>query len=439
MRGSRAAGLALVSTLVSLLASAPPRLAARAEEAVLGTRAGFDLSGSPAETITVEAGTRLRERPDLRAPEIQFIDEPLELPIVERQPPWVRVAYGDLRGWMLSRSQELRTAKPAAGESRAWSSANAWVDREALTRANAFLGAGARLETLGPYRLLTDVEPGKLLNSLAAIARSLPASYAERYGLSSPEPGEETVLLFARAESYRAFTDAEPGLAQLEPSGHAGNGIAALAVAERDEAEALLVHELVHLLNRRALGLAVDLAPWLDEGLAEDLAYSQVDSSGRLRLGSLAGRTRSTNSVGGSLGKLAGDSFQITTLGPRALLLDLIARWSEPDRPPVLEILDLGWSEFADPESRSLLYPASGFLVRYLLDGSGFDGPGPQGSGRRSAPAFRTFLQAVAAGGASDGRTLLAALGTSEKELEAGFSAWLRAQAGIVEPPRRHQ
>lgn len=429
MRATRAAGLALVS----LLAGTPPGLAALAEEAVLGTRAGFDLSGDAGETITVEAGTRLRERPDLRAPEIQFIDEQLELPVVERRPPWVRVAYGDLRGWLLLRDKGPRAAKAMAAESRAWSAASAWIDREAVTRARAFLGAGARLEALGPFRLLTDVEPGRLLTSLEAIACSLPASYAERYGLPAPEPDEETVLLYAKAESYRGFADAEPGLSRLEPSGHAGNGIAALAAAERDEVEALLVHELVHLLNRRALGLAVELAPWLDEGLAEDLAYSQVDSSGRLRLGSLAGRTRSANEVGGSFGQLAGDSFQITTLGPKALLLDLIARWSDPARPPVVEILDLGWNEFADPESRSLLYPASGFLVRYLLDGSGLDG-----SGGRSAPAFRAFLEAVAAGGDTDARALLTALGTSEKELETGFAAWLRAQAGIVEPPRRH-
>ncbi len=411
----------LLST--SFLAFAWASLAAFPEEPVLGVRAGFDLSSEAEETISVAAGSRLRDRPDLRAVEILSIPEELELPVVERRPPWVRVRYGDLRGWLLVRgggpAKEGAVAAPAVPP----------FDSQALARARAVLGAEAREETLGAFRLLTDLEAGKLLAALGAIARSLPAAYAERFGLPVAAPGEEAVLLFASLEGYRRFAEGEPDLARLEPSGHAGNGIAALAAEakDRDALQALLVHELTHLLNRRALGLAVDLAPWLDEGLAEDLAYSQIDSSGRLKLGSLAGRTRTTNEVGGVVGKLAGDSFVTTTTGPRALLLELLERWPEPERPALVELLDLSWSELADPGRRSLLYPQSGFFVRFLLDADG----------GRSAPAFHAFLRTAAAGGDSDAGAVLAALGIGEAELEERFLAWLRAQAGVVEPPRR--
>ncbi len=76
------------------------------------------------------------------------------------------------------------------------------------------------------------------------------------------------------------------GLASL---GSASDEVAALFLAEREPEEVLQVsiHELTtDLLNDRATGAPA--LPWLEEGVATELAFNRLGSNGGVQLGTLA-------------------------------------------------------------------------------------------------------------------------------------------------------
>lgn len=392
-------------------------------EPTLGPRASFDLSGQSADTMPVEAGARLRAQPDFRSPEVTSMPEALELPVIERRGSWARVQYGHQRGWVLVRD-------PAGTSPQGLAARRLEVlpSAEELAELGRHLEGGGREATLGPYRLLTDVAPSSRLEALDRLASQLSQAYEQRFGLALPAGSGEVVALFAEEADYRVYAEGSPELVGLEAAGHAGNGLAALALESlpADDAPGVLIHELTHLMNRRALGPGEDLPPWLDEGLAEDLAYSAVTGAGKLRLGSLAGRLNTDNEVGDSPGRL-GARIAVTVSGPRVQLARLAGVFGTADCPSLAALVDLPWSEFKDPARRPLLYALSAFWVRYLLDGEG---------GRRAGP-FRAFLKSVAGGGPSGPAALSAALGASIPELETGFTVWLRVQTGSDRPLRR--
>ena len=67
-------------------------------------------------------------------------------------------------------------------------------------------------------------------------------------------------------------------------------GLAAFALGRNPlETRVIFVHELTHLLSRNALGEG--LPAWLDEGMAEDLAWCRTDADGSAPAGH-AGRPR---------------------------------------------------------------------------------------------------------------------------------------------------
>ncbi len=163
-----------------------------------------------------------------------------------------------------------------------------------------------------------------------------------------------------------------------------------------------LLHELAHLLGRRALGPA--LPPWLDEGMSDDLAYSIVDGSGRLLLGTISGVRIDTD--GG---------FEL-----RGGLASLKISADETERQILPALLDLSWSEFAVDGPVGRNYARAAFLVRCLLA----DRCGPA-----SSEAFRDYLSGISEGGPAGPEALRSELDRSWALVEADQHSYVRRLA----------
>jgi hypothetical protein len=271
---------------------------------------------------------------------------------------------------------------------------------------------------------VTDVEDGTLLAGLDRLASSLDEVFEERYGIAPPpvEPGE-TVLLFADEATYRRYAAEEDvDLASLGLAAHAGGGLAALYVGDRDGSTvaALLAHEVTHLITHRTLG--PELPPWLEEGLADDVGFSRIDKDGRIVPGTLGGETASRvrrRPLGRGTVRVEQER-EIS--GARASLLRL-ARWVETGGLPSLEeLVSLSQEELLSSERRAVWYPLSAFFVRYLLDREA------------TAEVFRQFLAGAVVPGDLAGERLIALLGTDWDRLQRGFESWLRAEARRLGP-----
>lgn len=265
-------------------------------------------------------------------------------------------------------------------------------------------------QRLGSWRLLTDVDDPRLRERLGRVAAKAEEAYADRFGLlpKPPDEGAEAVILFAREEEYRTFEELGDTATGLGLEGHAGGGLAVLYRGKRPEPEltALLVHELAHLLHERVFGDR--LPPWLEEGMAEDLALSRVGPEGEIELGSLGGGARVDR-----YGSLEGERLEIT--GGVALLGRLARRVSQGRMPDLAELLTMSREAFVQPADRGLRYAASAFFVRFLLD--------------RYPEEFRAFLEAVAFVRPATVGTLVDHVGVGLDALERQFHAWIRTEA----------
>ncbi len=284
--------------------------------------------------------------------------------------------------------------------------ASAEADPAATTAPPPTLPPALQRRPLPPFTLATDVGDERLLAAVAAVAAALPADFTARFGLAPPPAG--TVLLFAREEEFRGWLAGQGG-GDAGVEGFARGGVAALAVGHfpSEQVTALLVHELTHLLTRDACGR--QLPPWLEEGLAEELAMSRRDAHGHTLPGTLRA-SGSAERVG--LPAPGRATYELTLGGPAAALVSLV----RGPRPALTELLAMPWPAFAAASGRPERYAASALFVRFLLDGEG---------GRWHRP-FRAFLAAVAGGGAADPAALAAALGTPLAALQAPFDGWLR-------------
>lgn len=328
------------------------------------------------ERVLAPAGAYLRSAPAADAGVVTRLDVAAELPVLERRPGWLRVRAGSLLGW-LPEDPVAALSAPRPG------AAAAHRHTERKERARELLGESAWEGELGPWELLTDLPPGGLSAELAAVARRVVPAYRDRYGIEPRVEERDTVVLFARGEGYRRFRAGEVGAEDLPA--HAGGGLAAVAVEGLvwDEAARLLVHELAHLLAEDTLG--GDLPPWLEEGLAEDLAWTVV----------VAPPVRPGRPVTGLAGALA-----------RVSGLRLLS---------AADLTALSREDFHRPAGRGLHYAHSGLLVRFLLEG----GPPRRSSG------FRTFLGALAAGAPAGPELLFRYLEEPPVELDRAFRAWL--------------
>jgi hypothetical protein len=269
-----------------------------------------------------------------------------------------------------------------------------------LERAASLLRPAGREATLGPWRLFTDVADGPFLEQLGRVAARLPECYRARFGLDAePRPGE-TLVLFARDASYRAFTADTAELRTLATRGHAGGGLAAaVAGTAPDETRPVVVHELAHLLTHEAF--ARPPPPWIDEGLSEDLAWCRADTKGRLLFGTFDAVT-TARPLGGGIMR--------TTAGPRPTVDEFLERARTGRRPALSALLAPDTRLFSDAGTRRDAYTAAGLLVRFLLAGD-----------PARAERFRVFLRAATLGAPAGLDDLTAALGTDARSLEKEY------------------
>ena len=273
------------------------------------------------------------------------------------------------------------------------------ADPARLARVAALLGAEARATTIGPYGFVGDLDPPERWTLLAG---ALDAAFAARTGLAPRGEPAETVVAVADPATYRELARLEPRLAGLDAGGHAAAGLAVVRFepGAPEAAEATLVHELTHFVIRRAVGPA--LPPWLDEGLAEDLAWTPFEAgSAGFRLGALAGSARR-------------EGMRVEIVGAWAALESVVAAHAGGRLPPVARLVELDWEGFVGGDEAALRYAEAFLFVRFLLDGGD----------PALAEGFRTFLARVAAGGATDRSALEAALGAELEALEPAFRAW---------------
>jgi hypothetical protein len=364
------------------------------------------------EVVWVNVGTPLRSDADARAPVVETVSEVARLPVLERTGDWYRVLRRDRIVWVRLPAygeggepplgSEPVAPKPLPGRP---------PDPEMLEMAVDLLPANTGPTQLGEYQFFTDVEDEALVEVLGGVARDVERAYAGRYGVVPIDRPREAIVLFDRERDYRSLQNRHDRLVGLPAVGLVSRGVVAVYVGTRgrQEVAATLVHELAHLLNRRALGPA--LPPWLDEGLADDLSYSRIDVSGELLPGELAGSTVDLGSI--TIWK-----------GGRAAALELQRALMADRSVPLQDLVLLDWRAFVDPERR-LHYPQSGLFVRYLIDSK-------SGLGR----GFHAFLAGVAAGESVAPDALLAHLGRSWADLEIGFGDWAlaRLQDLLAEP-----
>jgi hypothetical protein len=255
---------------------------------------------------------------------------------------------------------------------------------------------------VGPYRLFTDVDDEDLVRGLDRLASELENVYVERYGVLPQGRAAEAVVLFRRQQSYDSYESAQSRVSGLHAVGLAGHGVVALWQGQRDHGEvaATLVHEIVHLLNRRAIGPA--LPPWMDEGIADDLAQARIDENWTLHPGELGGSEN------------AGARHRVLE-GGRASLVLLQKAMESGELPSLAELTAWDWERFVLTDERGRNYAHASFLVRYLSSGD-------------LATGWRSFLSQVAAGGGVEQGAFVEALGVSWDRLEGGFRLWLRLQ-----------
>jgi len=403
---------------VALLAAAG--LVAAAQEPppspVLGAPAAFDRQAVEQQHLRLAAGTAIHQAAARRTPLIARLEAATELPVVDRRGPWAQVRYRGRLGWVLVDEAALDRSLPAAPSLPAVLRPPP-VAAERLDAARRHLGPQRSSRTVAGYVLESDADDAALLDRLARLLGRLDAAFAARSGLTPPPPNGELIAVFARRDAYLAFAAADPQLPQVEVVGHASGGVAALAAEGRPprHLESLLAHEVAHLIIRRTLGL--NLPPWLEEGLAEDLAYCRIDDDGTPLLGSvndlppvrLAARTFAV--ADGAV------FFAERRAGGRAALRELRAGLRR--LPSLAELTALDAAAFVG-DGRRLHYAAGGFLVRYLLDGGD----------PRLAAGFRAFLAAVASGDEAGGAALAKRLGRDLPALDRGFRRWLREGPG---------
>ena len=348
------------------------------------------------------AGQMIHSAPDRESEVVQITKSLTRWVRMEKKGDWIRVWNGARKrtAWVFLPGYDDRD--PPLGNDPdppgpLWPRA---ANPERLAEARGLFEGRERELTLGPYTLITDVRLDGLLQDLGRLAPQLDAAYALRYGRKPLGEPRETVLLFAEPGDYRAAQDLSPSLHGLRSAGHTGPGMVFFFTGGRLRGEILstFVHEIGHLINRRALGPA--LPPWLDEGLADDFSAGRLDGKGIYRPDLLAGTRLEWGNT-------------VTYNGPTAGLLNL--QRSLRQLPSVEALVSYDRQEFLGSQARRH-YDMAAFFVRFLLS-------------TQRADAFRDYLDAVADGEPVAPETLRSRLDESWPELDRAFHAWIRSEA----------
>lgn len=357
--------------------------------------------------VWIEAGRHLRSEPSHNARSLVRTDRLANLSQQERRGDWYRVWSNrhQVEGWVhlpgyLEREPPMGSEPEPPGPLMARR-----ADPDELKRALALFknGDDEGYETLalGPYTLYTNVQKPSLFRDMELIAKQLDSVYTQRYGRRPLGKPAESVVLYAEESTYRAVQQGSRHLHGLNATGHTGNGMVLFYVGKRNlhEVRSTFIHELGHLLNRRAIGPA--LPPWLDEGLADDLSNG-LWRDGRLDPSTLGGFRLNW-----------GDhlSFQ----GGWAALLHLENAIEDRKIPDLDDLMSTDWQSFMDGDSR-LSYDTSALFIRYLL-------------GSPDAPAFKAFLDEVADGQPLTPELLRRRLQRPWSTIEADYRRWLISEA----------
>jgi hypothetical protein len=376
--------------------------------------------GTPAyralSRVWVAPGIEIRESADEASPLLHTMTLLTTLPSSGRRGDFFRVRYQGVEGWVhLPGYDRGDPAAPPLGDAPEPPGPLPAhePDPEILAKARALLGDQERVGQLGPYQLYADFEDKALVAMLDGLAKNHQLTYEARYGRPAVGAAKGAVVLFALEGAYRIFHLQSDHLRGLFSSGHNNLGVVALYRGDRpaEEVGATLVHELTHLMNRRALGPA--LPAWLDEGLCEDLALARIGPGGELHAAEIGG------------GMLRGaKGYEFT--GALSTFYRLRAALLDHRLPSYLELSSPSWRGFDNTADRRASYDLAGAWVRYLVDGE---------NGKR-APAFRAFLASVAAGEEPSGDRLFAKFEDGREVVEAGFRLWLSDGANrLLGPP----
>jgi hypothetical protein len=361
-----------------------------------------DRRATDAEVVWVLPGAVMRRQPSATAAAIKRFDAVASADRLERRGDWFHVRHFGERGWVFLEGYDERGGPPYGDTPEPTRALMPRPpDAAALQLARELLGDRERIVRLGPYTTYTDLDDLDLLGVLDRLASQAEGLYRERYGLEPLGAPAAALVLYRTELAYRVLEKRSPQLAGLHSAGHASRGVAVLYEGDRSRADVgtTLTHELVHFLNRRALGPA--LPPWIDEGLADGLATSRVGAEGRIEPRALSGARREAD------GRLRID-------GALATLYHLRAASGDGELPSLLDLAGLDWDRFVRSGRRQLYYGASAFWVRYLLDGDPGLGDG-----------FRRFLASVGQGEPATPEALRAHLGRDWAALDAGFRDWI--------------
>lgn len=285
------------------------------------------------------------------------------------------------------------TKAPSGGDggfvvfaSRSGALVGAPPSEETLAAAREHMRQGGLAVDCGPYAVWSDVHDEALIAGCRSAVAGLDDVYEGRYGVRPTGRPTAAIFLFADLESYRAFA-ARQGMSSFGYSAHSipARGYVAVWVGDRphDEVVSSIVHELGHVLNRRALGTG--LPRWLDEGLADGLG----DTASAAGIALLEG----ASGAEGQLERLKGGYDSGRVAGAR----DLISR---KDR------------EF-DRGTISYDYEMSAFLVRYLLSAPG------------SSVRFQALLVDLAEGASWTPDLVPTRLEVSWDQLDHGLEEWV--------------
>lgn len=348
--------------------------------------------------------TAIFQEPDFGSSEIARTDDYARLPIVRQVEDWYLISRGSQVGWVYLEDY-YTSEEPPLGSAPApvLPLASLPPNPDRLQLGRLVMGEDGLEGRMGPYLLYSDARSRDLVDFCDRVARQVEEKYRDKYGLQPVGEPAEAILLFERALDYRVFQATDTNLEGLLASGHAEFGMAALYVGRRQKREvaATLIHEITHLLNRRALGPA--LPPWLNEGIADEMAASRLDDRGAMEAVRLGGeRTR--------IGRV------VVTGGALGAAIQLRKLMELTNLRPLQELLDLDWEEFVKSDPEQLNYAQSSFWIRYLL------------SDPQLAIRFKAYLSEIAAGGDATPKVLQARLGRDWDQLQAGFGTWMGLQ-----------
>lgn len=361
--------------------------------------------------VWVRDGMVLLTEPSSDAPEIVRFDAISNVARLERRGDWFHVWRRGVAGWVHMPGYDEEPGDPPWGEEPEAPGplAPAPPDPEHLERALALMEE-PRETQFGPYRAFVDFDDPELFRLLSSVAAQVEPLWSRRHGLEPRGEPESVVVLYQNPADYRLLERASDQLRGLDAEGFAGFGMVATYVGGKsDEAvAATLVHEICHRIHRRALGPA--LPPWLEEGLADDLALSRLDG-GRLDPSGFSGRRITERASDGGA--------RIRFTQGLAALWNLKEEILRGQMPLLTRLTDLDRDAFLDPSAgmgdRRLRYDAMALWVRYLV--SADDGRHRQG--------WQRFLRGIAEGGPVTSGALLDSLGVPADELEADFRTWV--------------